>query len=229
MDLYQNLHFDFLSHHPEYPHPNEADNSLLMFRPTLDRPLPPLMHPSFHWPTTNYNCYDTSFMTEPTRPKLTRNIWEDEQTLFYQVEANGIHVVRRQDNDMINGTKLLNVVGMSRGKRDGILKNEKGRVVVKVGSMYLKGVWITFERAKDLAIKYKIFELLYPLFVDDPSIFLCPNKDVPMDFYWPKPLIESSPKPYDGPTTPPSWYSPQKRKYSAEDTHRAKMIKIEPK
>jgi hypothetical protein len=42
---------------------------------------------------------------------------------------------------MINGTKLLNVVGMSRGKRDGILKNEKGRVVVKVGSMHLKGVW----------------------------------------------------------------------------------------
>lgn len=45
------------------------------------------------------------------------------------------------DNDMINGTKLLNVAGMSRGKRDGILKNEKGRVVVKVGAMHLKGVW----------------------------------------------------------------------------------------
>jgi protein SOK2 len=42
---------------------------------------------------------------------------------------------------MINGTKLLNVAGMSRGKRDGILKNEKGRVVVKVGAMHLKGVW----------------------------------------------------------------------------------------
>lgn len=45
------------------------------------------------------------------------------------------------DNDMVNGTKLLNVTGMSRGKRDGILKNEKGRVVVKVGAMHLKGVW----------------------------------------------------------------------------------------
>ncbi|KAG1448291.1 hypothetical protein G6F56_008986 [Rhizopus delemar] len=73
---------------------------------------------------------------------------------------------------MINGTKLLNVVGMSRGKRDGILKNEKGRVVVKVGAMHLKGVWITFSRAKDLATKFKIFDILYPLFVEDPSIFL---------------------------------------------------------
>lgn len=96
------------------------------------------------------------------RPKLTTTLWEDEGTICYQVDANGICVARRQgtilkkketkamnrrtkysciDNDMINGTKLLNVAGMSRGKRDGILKNEKGRVVVKVGAMHLKGVW----------------------------------------------------------------------------------------
>ncbi|OAD73557.1 apses-type HTH transcription regulator, partial [Phycomyces blakesleeanus NRRL 1555(-)] len=69
--------------------------------------------------------------------KLTTTLWEDESTLCYQVDANGLCVARRQDNDMINGTKLLNVAGMSRGKRDGILKNEKGRVVVKVGAMHL--------------------------------------------------------------------------------------------
>ncbi|KAI8638078.1 transcription regulator HTH, apses-type DNA-binding domain-containing protein, partial [Parasitella parasitica] len=106
------------------------------------------------------------------RPKLTTTLWEDEGTICYQVDANGICVARRQDNDMINGTKLLNVAGMSRGKRDGILKNEKGRVVVKVGAMHLKGVWITFARAKLLAAQYKIQEILYPLFVDDPSVFL---------------------------------------------------------
>ncbi|KAI8060516.1 transcription regulator HTH, apses-type DNA-binding domain-containing protein [Gongronella butleri] len=109
------------------------------------------------------------------RPKLTTTVWEDENTVCYQVDAKSVCVARRQDNDMINGTKLLNVVGMSRGKRDGILKNEKGRVVVKVGAMHLKGVWITFERAKDLAAKFKIEDLLYPLFTDDPSIYLCPS------------------------------------------------------
>ncbi|CAG8491053.1 357_t:CDS:2 [Funneliformis caledonium] len=114
------------------------------------------------------------------RPKLTTTIWEDEGTLCYQVDARGICVARRQDNDMINGTKLLNVVGMSRGKRDGILKNEKGRVVVKVGAMHLKGVWITFQRAKTLAAQFKISELLYPLFVDDPSIFLHNSYGPPM-------------------------------------------------
>lgn len=45
------------------------------------------------------------------------------------------------DNHMINGTKLLNVAGMTRGRRDGILKSEKTKHVVKIGPMHLKGVW----------------------------------------------------------------------------------------
>ena len=45
------------------------------------------------------------------------------------------------DNDMINATKLLNVAGMTRGRRDGILKNEKTRHTVKIGPMHLHGVW----------------------------------------------------------------------------------------
>lgn len=45
---------------------------------------------------------------------------------------------------MINGTKLLNVAGMTRGRRDGILKSEKVRNVVKIGPMHLKGVWYIY-------------------------------------------------------------------------------------
>lgn len=101
------------------------------------------------------------------RPKITTIMWEDEKTLCYQVEANGVAVVRRADNDMINGTKLLNVAKMTRGRRDGILKAEKTRYVVKIGSMHLKGVWIPFERALLMAQREKIVDLLYPLFVKD--------------------------------------------------------------
>lgn len=46
-----------------------------------------------------------------------------------------------QDNCFINGTKLLNVANMTRGRRDGLLKSEKNRKVVKIGPMHLKGVW----------------------------------------------------------------------------------------
>ncbi|QVM13765.1 hypothetical protein D8B26_008396 [Coccidioides posadasii str. Silveira] len=54
---------------------------------------------------------------------------------------------------------------MTRGRRDGILKSEKVRHVVKIGPMHLKGVWIPFERALEFANKEKITDLLYPLFV----------------------------------------------------------------
>lgn len=101
------------------------------------------------------------------RPRVTTTMWEDEKTLCYQVDANNVSVVRRADNNMINGTKLLNVAQMTRGRRDGILKSEKVRHVVKIGSMHLKGVWIPFERALAMAQRESIVDLLYPLFVRD--------------------------------------------------------------
>jgi protein SOK2 len=52
---------------------------------------------------------------------------------------------------MINGTKLLNVAGMTRGRRDGILKSEKVRHVVKIGPMHLKGVWLVSPQPLGLA------------------------------------------------------------------------------
>ncbi|ORY78645.1 transcription regulator HTH, apses-type DNA-binding domain-containing protein, partial [Protomyces lactucae-debilis] len=107
------------------------------------------------------------------RPRVSTTIWEDEGTLCFQVEALQVTVARREaDDNMINGTKLLNVAQMSRGKRDGILKNEPDRKVIKVGSMHLKGVWIPFDRALDLANRYAITDALYPLFVQDIKKFL---------------------------------------------------------
>ncbi|KAJ1986440.1 hypothetical protein H4R33_003349 [Dimargaris cristalligena] len=133
-------------------------------------------HPGSHLQGSSTDPYGHSAYH---KGKLSTTLWEDEGTLCYQVDARGYSVARRQDNNMINGTKLLNVVGMSRGKRDGILKNEKGRVVVKVGAMHLKGVWITFTRAQQLATQYKIYEALYPLFVEDPSVHITPPNVYP--------------------------------------------------
>ncbi|KAI9301838.1 transcription regulator HTH, apses-type DNA-binding domain-containing protein [Cunninghamella echinulata] len=144
------------SHPPPSHHHNHLQSDILARLPSYSYSLPP------HHPHRSYY----------PRPKLTTTLWEDERTLCFQVDANGICVARREDNDMINGTKLLNVAGMSRGKRDGILKNEKGRVVVKVGAMHLKGVWIPFDRAETLSEQFKIQDLLYPLFVDNPQNFI---------------------------------------------------------
>ncbi|KAK6074609.1 apses transcription factor [Seiridium cupressi] len=106
------------------------------------------------------------------KPRVQATLWEDEGSLCFHVEAKGISVARREDNHMINGTKLLNVAGMTRGRRDGILKSEKVRHVVKIGPTFLKGVWVPFERALDFANKEKITEMLYPLFVHNIGALL---------------------------------------------------------
>ncbi|CCE64746.1 hypothetical protein TPHA_0I02430 [Tetrapisispora phaffii CBS 4417] len=102
-----------------------------------------------------------------TIPRLTTILWKDEITVCYQVIANGVVVLRRADNHMVNGTKLLNVTGMTRGRRDRMLRSEKERHVVKVGLMHSKGVWIPLERARYLAEKTNISDFLYPLLSDD--------------------------------------------------------------
>ncbi|KAF2722359.1 apses-domain-containing protein [Polychaeton citri CBS 116435] len=120
------------------------------------------------------HTFDTTGQIAPPgmKPRVTATLWEDEGSLCFQVEANGVCVARREDNHMINGTKLLNVAGMTRGRRDGILKSEKTRHVVKIGPMHLKGVWIPFDRALDFANKEKITEMLYPLFVHNIGALL---------------------------------------------------------
>lgn len=198
--------------------------------------------------------FDTTGQVQPVgmRPRLTTSLSEEEGSVCFQVDVNGICVARREglsfppfpalvclfqafgtrggiwislemgfqvlykmggspmryrhifwngqltiiyelDNHMINGTKLLNVVGMTRGRRDGILKAEKQKQVVKIGPMHLKGVWyalqsvrplssesqsltarlrIPYERALALANQEKITEKLYPLFVHNIGALL---------------------------------------------------------
>ncbi|KAK4191233.1 hypothetical protein QBC35DRAFT_448510 [Podospora australis] len=150
--------------------------------PSVSNPMGPNGHPVLPLPGVNpqmgnssYSSgFDTTGQVAPPgmKPRVTATLWEDEGSLCFQVEARGICVARRDDNHMINGTKLLNVAGMTRGRRDGILKSEKVRHVVKIGPMHLKGVWIPFDRALEFANKEKITELLYPLFVHNISSLL---------------------------------------------------------
>lgn len=128
---------------------------------------PVLPLPAMSQPVNQYQPaagFDVTGQVPPPgmKPRVTATLWEDEGSLCFQVEARGICVARREgqscstlpdpfsadigshtfaDNHMINGTKLLNVAGMTRGRRDGILKSEKLRHVVKIGPMHLKGVW----------------------------------------------------------------------------------------
>ncbi|KAI4164868.1 MAG: hypothetical protein LQ342_001501 [Letrouitia transgressa] len=125
-------------------------------------------------PQQQYHMNDTTGQVAPPgmKPRVTATLWEDEGSMCFQVEAKGVCVARRDGMDLEICSILLNVAGMTRGRRDGILKSEKMRHVVKIGPMHLKGVWIPFDRALDFANKEKITESLYPLFVHNIGALL---------------------------------------------------------
>ncbi|KAF6802447.1 KilA-N domain-containing protein [Colletotrichum sojae] len=111
------------------------------------------------------------------KSRVTTAFWASEGTLCLQVEARGIAIARREDNNMINGTKLLNVAGWTRGRRDRLLRAEKVSNVAQIGPLHLKGTWIPFERALELANNEKLTELLYPLFEHNIGALLHGSED----------------------------------------------------
>ncbi|GAA6040817.1 hypothetical protein JCM8097_007725 [Rhodosporidiobolus ruineniae] len=104
----------------------------------------------------------------PQGPIVSSTLWEDERTIVMQVLVDGHVVARRADNDWINSTKLLNMAGLTRGKRDMYLKNEPQRIVFRRGALHLKGVWLPLPAASRLARSYNLYDRLYPLF--EPNI-----------------------------------------------------------
>ncbi|OZJ06679.1 hypothetical protein BZG36_00394 [Bifiguratus adelaidae] len=95
--------------------------------------------------------------------RVTTCWWEEEKTLYYQMQVRGFCITRRNDNGMVNGTKLLNLAQLSRGKRDAALKHVHGRRVQKTGPMHLKGVWIPLAQAVEFAHMYDLYSVLEPI------------------------------------------------------------------
>lgn len=166
----------------KYPQHQEHHSPQQQYNPNQGLPLPsmstsglpPITQGGYPPMPQQEMAMDTTGQVAPpgSKPRVTATLWEDEGTLCFQVDVKGTCVARREDNHMINGTKLLNVAGMTRGRRDGILKAEKQKHVVKIGPMHLKGVWIPFEKALEFANKEKITEALYPLFVHNIGALL---------------------------------------------------------
>ncbi|KAI9010689.1 hypothetical protein DFJ74DRAFT_710927 [Hyaloraphidium curvatum] len=109
--------------------------------------------------------------TSPSPPILSMGYWDDERLQLYLLHVNNTVVARRTDNSFINGTKLLNLAGLTRGRRDGALKNEveKQASIVRTGNMNVKGVWIPLHRAKAIAERFGLNHLLEPLLSDNPA------------------------------------------------------------
>jgi len=131
---------------------------------------------------------------------VTATLWQQQGTLIFTVELNGVSVTRREDNDMVNAYQLLRAAATASSvddrsampdpeTNDTAERHEKltqeistflgpqdARHDVFYDDMapaeHLKGVWIPLRKALELANEKGIAERLFPLFVNGISELL---------------------------------------------------------
>lgn len=88
----------------------------------------------------------------------------------YEMEVNGIAVMRRRRDSWLNATQILKVAGVDKGKRTKILEKEiqtGEHEKVQGGYGKYQGTWIKFERGVEVCRQYGVEELLRPLLTYD--------------------------------------------------------------
>ncbi|PQE28775.1 hypothetical protein CJF32_00003980 [Rutstroemia sp. NJR-2017a WRK4] len=88
----------------------------------------------------------------------------------YEMEVNGIAVMRRRKDSWLNATQILKVAGIEKGKRTKVLEKEiliGDHEKVQGGYGKYQGTWIRFERGIEFCKQYGVEELLRPLLTYD--------------------------------------------------------------
>ncbi|KAI0481950.1 start control protein cdc10 [Xylariaceae sp. FL0804] len=88
----------------------------------------------------------------------------------YEMEVNGIAVMRRRNDSWLNATQILKVARIDKGKRTKILEKEiqtGEHEKVQGGYGKYQGTWIRFERGVEVCRHYGVEDLLRPLLTYD--------------------------------------------------------------
>ncbi|KAI1332365.1 hypothetical protein F5Y16DRAFT_407621 [Xylariaceae sp. FL0255] len=88
----------------------------------------------------------------------------------YEMEVNGVAVMRRRNDSWLNATQILKVAKIDKGKRTKILEKEiqtGEHEKVQGGYGKYQGTWIRFDRGVEVCKQYSVEELLRPLLTYD--------------------------------------------------------------
>lgn len=89
---------------------------------------------------------------------------------MYEMEVNGIAVMRRRNDSWLNATQILKVAGIEKGKRTKVLEKEiliGEHEKVQGGYGKYQGTWIKFEKGLEFCRQYGVEEILRPLLTYD--------------------------------------------------------------
>lgn len=90
----------------------------------------------------------------------------------YEMEVNGVAVMRRRSDSWLNATQILKVAGVDKGKRTKVLEKEilvGEHEKVQGGYGKYQGTWINYRRGREFCRQYGVEEMLRPLLDYDMS------------------------------------------------------------
>ena len=90
----------------------------------------------------------------------------------YEMEVNGVAVMRRRADSWLNATQILKVAGVDKGKRTKVLEKEVQtgeHEKVQGGYGKYQGTWINYNRGVEFCRQYGVEQLLRPLLEYDLS------------------------------------------------------------
>ena len=88
----------------------------------------------------------------------------------YEMEVNGVAVMRRRSDGWLNATQILKVAGVEKGKRTKVLEKEilnGEHEKVQGGYGKYQGTWISYARGVEFCRQYHVEQLLRPLLEHD--------------------------------------------------------------
>ncbi|KAL4892451.1 apses transcription factor [Aspergillus ambiguus] len=101
---------------------------------------------------------------EEFKPQIYRAVYSN--VSVYEMEVNGVAVMKRRSDSWLNATQILKVAGVVKARRTKTLEKEIAageHEKVQGGYGKYQGTWVNYQRGVDLCREYHVEELLRPL------------------------------------------------------------------
>ncbi|KAJ6001886.1 hypothetical protein N7522_007113 [Penicillium canescens] len=128
-------------------------------------------------PRNSFNGYDGSndygsvmSYQEEYKPQIYRAVYSN--VAVYEMEVNGVAVMKRRSDSWLNATQILKVAGIVKARRTKTLEKEIAageHEKVQGGYGKYQGTWVNYQRGVDLCREYHVEESLRPLLEYDMS------------------------------------------------------------
>ncbi|KAL4865357.1 hypothetical protein BDV12DRAFT_174737 [Aspergillus spectabilis] len=110
------------------------------------------------------NGYGTMMYHEEFKPQIYRAVYSN--VAVYEMEVNGVAVMKRRSDSWLNATQILKVAGVVKARRTKTLEKEIAageHEKVQGGYGKYQGTWVNYQRGVELCREYHVEELLRPL------------------------------------------------------------------